>query len=136
MDLNEPLNSQWNWDYKIPKEIKDQMPDYFYFALAGELTSVFGPIIWYEESNEDGTTRRSLGSVFSTSGYYLAFKMTCIKLGKFDVFSYYDSLSWQDSDMFDAEVKKELDNLKWNRKESENPYFYYLFGNNIRNVFQ
>ena len=38
--------------YEIPKEIKSKIPEHFYYALWGELVSIFGPSIMIPEYYE------------------------------------------------------------------------------------
>ena len=92
--------------YKIPDEIKTQFSEEFYKTFWDELIAVFGdkikgvdaycdlaPLIYYYSS---------------TDGWSGALKKTCEKLGLKDVWSYYTTLEWYDSERFDGEVEDEL----------------------------
>lgn len=73
--------------YKIPNELKEKIPDYFYPAFAGELCSVFGPHIFFKEDEIYG-----ISYVSSTYGWSFAMKATCAKLGIDWLSKYYDEL--------------------------------------------
>lgn len=88
-------------EYKIPDEIKNKLPRYFPAAFAGELCSVFGPMIF----EKDETNIYTLSYLGGTAGWVEALKMTCKKLGMDWLWNYYNSLEWYDSDLFDGEVE-------------------------------
>ncbi len=105
--------------YTIPEEIDSQIPDYFYPALAGELFSVFGPSV-YEPI--DGVY--SLNT--STHGWHEAMQATCDKLGLGWLMSYYNSLTWYDSDMFDGIIEDRVVRIIEQAGSWESVYYTYL----------
>lgn len=107
-------------EYTIPKDIKSRIPDYFYFAMAGELVSIFGPHILekvdYPEYDNDGNEIPGDPNIDNsyydlcsgTSGWYEAFKMTCKKLNMMWLMDYYKTLEWYDSDIFDGIIEDRI----------------------------
>ena len=126
--------------YEIPKEIKDQIPDFFYYAFWGELVSIFGPGVIEAESyypNEDGKTYEPLyGLTYctSTGGWNEALWATCKKLDLMPVFEYYDKLPWYDSDRFDGEIEVEMYHHMPRDENPANPYYKYLLDHGIRKL--
>ena len=123
--------SEYKEHYEIPKEIKDQIPDHFYYALWGELVGVFGPSVIEIENyyqSEDGKAFAPLYGLSyctSTTGWDVALWATCQKLDLMPVFEYYDKLPWYDSDRFDGEIEEEMVKHMPGRKNA-NPYYQYL----------
>lgn len=128
-------------EYSIPKDIKDRIPDYFYFALAGELVSIFGTRIlgkneWVDfddEGNELPTLTDEDCSYYdlcsSTGGWVEAFIETCRKLDMIWLVDYWRTLEWYDSDIFDGEIETEV--VKRFCESEMNPancYYKYLCG--------
>ena len=111
-------------EYSIPDDIKSRIPDYFYYAMAGELVSVFGPdVLKYEEEIDDYYL------FSSTTGWGLAFKMTCKKLDMDWLWEYWRTLEWYDSDIFDGEIETEIIERfckKDHGKDGANCYYDYL----------
>lgn len=129
-------------DYKIPNEIKSCIPDHFYYALAGELVSIFGHFILqpldfsvYDDdgvriANKDNTDTEPVYDLnLSTNGGSLAFFATCEKLHMMWLYDYWNALDWDQGDLFDGEIEEEIVNrvLKGDNN-SFNPYFEYLRG--------
>jgi len=127
--------------YKIPKEIDSQIPDYFYYAMAGELVSIFGAWILekqdYPEYDDDGNEIAGDlnvdGSYYdlnsSTGGWNEAFKMTCKKLDMMWLMDYYETLEWYDSDIFDGIIEDRIiENYieKDHMHDHANCYYKYL----------
>lgn len=108
--------------YKIPDRILSRIPEHFYIAFAGELTSVFGPGIFVKD--EDGAYGVFYCS--STSGWAAALKMTCNKLKLNWLWKYYKKLEWYDSDLFDGEIE-DLIISKFVEAETNNANSYYLW---------
>lgn len=111
-------------DYKIPEDIKNRIPDYFYVAMAGELVSVFG--VWVLQFHED-LGYYDLDS--STGGWVEAFRATCRKLDMQWLIEYYATLDWFDGDLFDSEIEGEIIDRfcrKENQGEVANCYYRYL----------
>ena len=128
-------------EYTIPKEIKNRIPDYFYYAMAGELVSVFGPYILeeqdYLEYDDEGNVIEPLSDTpctyynlnSSTGGWIEAFKETCRKLDMMWLVDYWRTLEWYDSDLFDGEIEDEIVERfckKDHFQESGNCYYMYL----------
>ena len=116
--------------YRIPEEIKSRIPDYFYFAMTGELFSSFG----YYNSIQmftDTSEFNGLHNLGATSqGWFVAFMMTCKKLDMLWLLDYYKSLEWYDSDIFDSEIEDEIEARFINGKKNDhaNCYYRYLCG--------
>ena len=91
-------------DYKIPQEIKSKIPSCFYYALLGELCGVFGSKVF--DYDEDGNM--CLYYLEGTAGWGAALYMTCRKLSIDWLWEYYESLEWDDSDLFDSEISDEI----------------------------
>ena len=127
--------------YEIPKEIDSRIPDHFYYAMAGELVSIFGPHILekadYPEYDDDGNQIPGDPNVdvsyydlaLSTGGWYEAFKMTCKKLDMMWLMDYYKTLEWYDSDIFDGIIEDRIiENYieKDHINDHANCYYKYL----------
>lgn len=93
-------------EYKIPKEILAKFSDDFGKVLASELTLVFGNDIF--DKYEDVDTRQVI-FLTSTIGWAKAFMKNCRDFKLIDVLEYYDELEWYDSDTFDDEICKILE---------------------------
>ena len=87
-------------DYSVPRRIKRAIPDYFYLALGGELVSVCGRHVLERDEYGEYTFHWLIG----TSGYHVALKATCAKLGMEWLSDYRDSLEWYESDGLDSEL--------------------------------
>ena len=107
--------------YHIPDEIKEKIPEHFYYALGGELVSVFGKDLLCED--EDGIV--PLDYVGGTAGYVETLKTTCRKLGMEWLFVYWSGLEWYDSDLFDGEITDEVIRC-FSKEGNSNPYYKYL----------
>lgn len=115
------------YEYHIPDEIKSKIPDYFYFAFAGELCSVFGHKIF--EKDEDGTY--GLFYVSSTAGWTEAFRAASEKTDILWLFTYYTNLEWFDSDHFDGEMEDEIISRFVEAEHSgSNAYYQFLLKKN------
>ncbi len=99
--MNTELGGVVNSDYKIPDRILNDIPTYFYAAFAGELFSVFGPVIFKKPDTDDDY---GLFYVEGTAGWVTAFRSVASRLGLSWLNSYYDSLDWFDSDLFDDQI--------------------------------
>ena len=108
-------------DYQIPCGIKEKIPEHFYYALGGELVSIFGKDVLLLD--EDGATR--LDYVAGTAGYAEALRMTCRKLDMDWLFLYWSELPWDQSDLFDGEIVDEVVRC-FDQEGSANPYYKYL----------
>ena len=108
--------------YVIPKEIDDRIPEYFYYAMAGELVSIFGSYILEEQ---DGYYDLYSG----TGGWNEAFKATCRKLNMMWLDDYTKTLRWDEGDLFDGEIETEIINRfckKDHYADHANCYYKYL----------
>lgn len=111
--------------YKIPKSILDRIPDYFWAGFAGELTAIFSPYIFRKD--EDGYY--DIDFATSTGGWSVALRTTCKRMGMDWLMSYYTSLSWDESDLFDDElagllIKKFIENNEGT--DCRNVYYRWL----------
>lgn len=93
-------------EYKIPKEILVKFSDDFWKVLADELTKVFSNDI-FDKYEDIGT--RQIVFLTSTIGWAKAFMKTCRDFKLIDVLEYYNELEWYDSDTFDDEICKILE---------------------------
>ena len=115
-------------NYKIPEEIINRIPEYFYYAMAGELMSIYG-IQLFELHKEDEDDEGYYDLDSSTYGWNEAFKATCRKLDMWWLVEYYDTLDWYDGDLFDAEIEDEIIEIfcmKDGILEHPNCYYRYL----------
>lgn len=136
-------NDSVHVEYEIPQEIDSKIPEYFYFAMAGELCSIFGPRIFdrieYAEYDEDGnvlpsSTDDSESYYYSldsgTGGWYEAFKMTCRKLGLDWLLDYWKTLEWYDSDIFDGIIEERIiEKFVMSEDNRCNAYYKWLCDN-------
>lgn len=90
--------------YKIPKNILDRIPDYFWAGFAGGLCAIFGPGIF--EKDLDGFYK--IEYITSTGGWAVALMASCEQMSMDWIMSYYTSLSWDESDLFDDELADSL----------------------------
>lgn len=131
-----------NENYRIPHEIKNKLPDYFYYAMWGELVSIFGTDIMIPECYEmpkdelHGVPKPFYPLAYdtSTSGWNQAFFATCQKLNFMEVYNYYDSLDWYDSDKFDGEIEEELYQHMPGINNTANPYYKYLMCSGLKKI--
>lgn len=96
-----PITSSGSISYKIPENYLKIMDTKFCTAFIKELHVIFG--ISLEDFNWD-----SVGYCEGTAGWYVAFTNTCRKLQLDELFLYYRSLPWYDSDNFDAQLSEKL----------------------------
>lgn len=113
-------------EYSIPEAVDADIPDYFYFAMAGELCSIFGPHVFDKIDPEDGSDPYyDLDT--GTAGWYEAFHGTCCKLGMLQLFEYWTSLPWYDSDIFDSIIEQRIIEKFISAEDHRcNPYYKYL----------
>lgn len=84
----------------------NSLPSIFYPALLGELVSIFGPKIVEDLDGYHGYDQE-----IATGGWYNAFKQTCYKLDKMDIYTDYNEFDWRDSDEVDALICEHFDDL-------------------------
>lgn len=110
-------------EYSIPEEIKREIPDAFYIALAGELFSVFGAVA--SEKDEDGAY--GIDFLCGTAGWAAALRAACRKMKMQWLLNYYDALEWYDSDLFDGEISDMVIKKFYEADEtSADAYYLYL----------
>lgn len=119
MDKN---NGTYVSSYKIPDKIKNQIPEYFYYALAGEYISISGK---RDALIEDKTGSSLLNYCSSTSGYFEAFRTACKKLSMDWLFEYWKQLSCGESDIFNDEIIEETIK-RFDNYIGVSPYYNYL----------
>lgn len=133
-------------EYTIPEKIDSQIPEYFYFAMLGELVSVFGVIIVEKQVtykydinckkvlNKDGEPvieEEYYNLDSSTAGWVEAFKETCKKLDMEFLIDYYKSLDWSHADIFNAIIESRIINRAIKKDSQEgNAYYKYLLKKN------
>lgn len=113
--------------YKIPSDIKNRIPEYFYYALGGEFVSIFGRDALIRD--RDGLCL--LDYCTGTAGYVAALKAVCRKLDMGWLLDYWNQLPWHQSDVFDGEIADEVTNrfdVQEKTNENTNPYYLYLIG--------
>ncbi len=110
-------------EYKIPDEIGNKIPPYFYAAFAGELFSVFGlDALQKDEDNSYG-----LRYFCGTAGWLEALKTTCKKLNLDWLMNYYYTLDWYDSDIFDGVISERIISEFIEAEPScANSYYHFL----------
>lgn len=107
-----PLTDDGDIIYSIPGEIKSLIDRSFLEALRNELYWVFNLSLGdyaYDSAASNG----------GTGGWDVAFGLACIKTNKKEIYTYYRSLPWYDSDIFDGEVEEMLINERLVRRGYE-----------------
>lgn len=89
------------FDYKIPEDIINAIPETFWKAFAEELTRRFGTDIFGIDPDAGAAV---LDFLSGTKGWYDAFKAACKALEMTDIYEYYDALVWWKFDMFCNEI--------------------------------
>ena len=112
--------------YKIPKNIKNNIPEYFYPAMAGELFAVAGINKGLSMFSDDKYLNTS------TSGWTEAFNETCRKLKMQWLLNYRETLEWDESDLFDAELEKRI----LNKGNTDAYYTYLVYKHSVSNSKQ
>lgn len=96
-------------EYRIPEELKERIPDYFYIAMAGELASIFGRAILHPIDLEDDGDSLIYELNSGTAGWYAAFVMSCKKCDVDWLIDYRKTLpTWVEADIFDGEIETEI----------------------------
>ena len=128
-------------NYSIPLGIKSRIPNYFYFAMAGELVSIFGPHIlekWTPTEYDDNGNEISGdpdvdGSYYDlnsgSGGWCAAFFATCKKFDMLWLRDYASTLEWYDWDKFHGEIEDEIVERFCKRDHFADPtncYYLYL----------
>lgn len=95
------LTDEFYNQYRIPEYIKGNLTKEFLQAFVNNLMVVFD----IDELDKDSfLTFESISMCESTAGWADALEMACLFAKMFDIYSYYLTLPWYDSDMFDAEI--------------------------------
>lgn len=85
-------------EYSIPENIKEMITDDFLREFRNQLFRING-CYHLGTFADEGIPLNT-----STSGWYAAFGKACLIMGKTDLFDYWNSLEWYDSDIFDGEL--------------------------------
>ena len=94
-------------NYDRVDAIKERIPKVFYYALFGELTSIFGPRHYVKLKYNSDLYEFDSG----TGGWFAAVYMTCKKLNLDWLYKEWVDLPWYDSDTLDGKIEEELSNL-------------------------
>jgi hypothetical protein len=87
------------FEYKMPDEIKKKIPKEMLMTFKETLDSVFT-----DRVNLKGSTYNNYYFYLQeTTGWGIAFKESCEKTNSMEIYEYYNSLDWFDSDLFDDE---------------------------------
>ena len=122
--------------YNIPDDINSRIPNYFYYAMAGELVSIFGPtILQLIDYSEDGEDYSYYDLDSGCSGWFMAFNATCHKLDMTWLMDYRKTLEWYDGDIFDGIIEDRIIEQFCEKDHTQdhcNCYYKYLvnLGNN------
>lgn len=132
-----------NMQYEIPPEYDTKIPDYFYFAMAGELCSIFGPHLFdridpveYDDDGNPLPSSISEGAAYydldtSSVGWVEALKATCQKLDMMWLMNYRNELEWYDSDIFDGIIEERIiEKFVKEKTHQSNAYYKYLISKN------
>lgn len=93
------------FDYKIPEEIINAIPETFWKMFADELTRRFGTDIF----DIDPVERVAILDFLSGSvGWYHSFEAACKVLEMADMYEYYNKLAWWEADIFSDEINSML----------------------------
>lgn len=91
------------------------IPDYFYIAFAGEITSIYGLGVWND-----------IDYIGSENGIVQALKMTCRKLSLMWIYRKYDAMEWYDGDVYLGKLVGKAKKAITNMKRGNNAYYRYL----------
>lgn len=107
-------------EYKLPNEIDSKIPEAFYYALAGKLFAVFGPVILDDHDGE------YYDFDSGTAGWYEAFAATCRELHLDWFLDYYNSLDWIMSDQLDGIIEDRIAEKVMKNFCNANAYYKFL----------
>lgn len=85
-------------EYKIPEQIIGLITDDFLKEFRNQLFRI------HEHYSLDTFADFGIPTNTSTGGWYAAFGKACLLTGKEELFDYWRSLTWYDSDIFDGEL--------------------------------
>lgn len=123
-EKKKPCSKAEGCSHSTLDEIKEKIPDCFYYALGGELVSVFGTDVL--EKDVYGVS--GLDFVAGTGGYTAAFLMACKKLGMDWLAKYYIGLTRHKSDQLDSEISDKVLKRFRTDMEEKNTYYRFLIG--------
>ena len=117
-------NNSPSFIYSIPKEVNERIPDYFYQAFAGELFAVFGykTAMRMFEQCDKGVIDLCAGS----SGWLMAFEMTCAKLNMMWLYNYRHELEWDSASIFDLRIESRIAE-RFAEVDSDSAGDYYMY---------
>ena len=92
-------------EYKIPEEYLPYLTEKFYDALWAGLQCTFGKEI---EGYDPYSQIPMVWNFSGTTGWNFAMQYACNEARAKELWEYYDSLAWYDSDRFDGIVEEEL----------------------------
>lgn len=103
-----PITTDGRIEYKMPKDIKDQLTEAFVSDFHEAVIETFKQ----NDRNQDREPFEYETYTYyawwlymeGTAGYCQSFRQTCDKHGLNKVLMYYNKLQWYDSDLFDSEV--------------------------------
>lgn len=100
-----PINDDLTISYKIPQEYRSMCDKKFLEVFRHELYKI------YNLSLQDFSSDSVLIDG-GTCGWNTAFGMACLKTNKSELFKYYITLDWYDSDLFDEEIRILMEEYK------------------------
>lgn len=111
--------------YTIPDEVRSRIPDWFYYAFAGEYTAVCGEDVFSPDEGGISLIEYSSG----TAGFCAAFRAVCRRFHMDWLLEYRDSLPWYDSDLFDSGLASETC-CRFRSATEPTPYYIHLIEEN------
>lgn len=122
-----PITENGSIKYTMPQCIKAMITPEFCEQLAKELHLIFG--IGITDTDYDCLVYQG-----GTSGWNVAIAATCRKLKQDELYKYYLSLPWYDSDIFDGELSDILVENKWFIPGSESDEIARQLGMNANDI--
>lgn len=90
------------FEYKIPEYYEKMIDKKFLENLRNNLFRIF------EGMGLNTPASEGIDMITSTSGWGVAFGITCIEQKKEELYSYYEGLAWMDSDIFDGIISSKM----------------------------
>ncbi len=94
-------------EYSIPENIKSLITDDFLKEFRHQLFRI------HEHYSLDTFADEGIPMNTSTAGWYAAFGKACLQTNKLELFEYWRTLPWYDSDLFDGELSDMLVDRKF-----------------------
>lgn len=111
------------------KDVFARLDAKFYACFYGELCGVAAMDIL--QVDPDCESMRAIDYYTSTNGWDLALWSTCKRLGLMDIYRYYNSLGWMESDEFDYQLSEELvkriGDMTPLNSDTRHDYYMWLF---------